>query len=417
MLAPFGLLLAAMALGPSLFRKQWEKHYPKIAFGLGAITVAYYVLGLGALPRVLDISREYFSFIVLIGSLFVVSGGIHIHVKGEATPRINTLFLLAGALAANLLGTTGASMLLIRPWIRLNKYRVTNHHIVFFIFVVANVGGCLTPVGDPPLFLGYLQGVPFWWVARHCWPMWCVGVGFLLGLFYILDRANYRKAPQSVRADQMQPAEQWRFEGMGNLLYLLAILVAVFVHHPVFVREGIMLVAAIASFYTTPKRIHVSNHFDMHPIREVAVLFVGIFATMLPALDLLEAHPGKFAESGTSFFFWGSGLLSSVLDNAPTYLSFLSALLGAFGAGGAAPSPAALAGHEAFAMRLLALSIGAVFFGANTYIGNGPNFMVKAIADRQHVRTPGFLGFFFRYTVPCMGPMLVLVWVLFFRKL
>src|SRR3989454_2597495 len=197
---PFGALLGAIALGPILFPHWWARHYPKVAYLLGAITVVYYVLGLHAWQRLFHVAHEYASFIILIGSLFVVSGGIHINVKGEATPHVNTAFLLIGALAANLLGTTGASMLLIRPWIRMNKYRVTAHHIVFFMFIVSNVGGCLTPVGDPPLFLGYLKGIPFWWVAQHCWPMWACGVGYLLGLFYIIDAVNYRRVPKELRA-------------------------------------------------------------------------------------------------------------------------------------------------------------------------------------------------------------------------
>src|SRR6266404_3041094 len=184
MIVPFGVLLAAIATGPFLFPKWWARHYAKVAFTLGTITLAYYLLGLGAFSRVLHVGHEYVSFIVLIGALFVVSGGIHIHVKGEATPGGNVIFLLLGAILANVLGTTGAAMLLIRPWIRMNQYRVTAHHIVFFIFIVANVGGCLTPIGDPPLFLGYLKGIPFWWVAEHCWQIWAIGVAYLLIAFY-----------------------------------------------------------------------------------------------------------------------------------------------------------------------------------------------------------------------------------------
>src|SRR5205809_1029668 len=193
MIVPFGLLLALIALAPLFFPDWWLKHYPKVAFALAAVTLSYYLF---ALPRaawstVATTATDYVSFIALIGSLFVVSGGIHIIVKGEATPRANTIFLLIGAVIANVLGTTGASMLLIRPWLRMNKYRVTAHHVVFFIFIVSNVGGCLTPVGDPPLLLGYLKGIPFWWVAEHCWPMWGVAVAMLLAIFYVIDRGNY----------------------------------------------------------------------------------------------------------------------------------------------------------------------------------------------------------------------------------
>jgi Na+/H+ antiporter NhaD/arsenite permease-like protein len=461
MILPFVALLAAIAAGPFLFPKWWTRHYPKVALSLGAVTVAYYVFGLEAIERVLHVGHEYVSFIVLIGALFVVSGGIHIHVKGRATPLENVMFLLLGAVLANFLGTTGAAMLLIRPWIGMNKYRVTAHHIVFFIFIVANVGGCLTPIGDPPLFLGYLKGIPFWWVAEHCWQIWAVGVGYLLVVFYVVDRINYNRAPREVRNELTQAPGRW-LEGGGNVIFLGIILGAVFIENPPFLREAMMAAAAAGSWYTTRKSIHEANHFNFHPIQEVAILFIGIFATMLPALDWLQLNAGKLANPTPAFFYWGSGTLSSVLDNAPTYLSFLSASFGLFvepqvidqvqqlvhakfnGLEAMALSPelentlqalrkyhaarlaagrveaeqievAFMLGNARFNQFIVAISIGAVFFGANTYIGNGPNFMVKAIADHQKVATPGFFGFILRYTLPYMLPLLVLIWLLFFR--
>ena len=465
MILPFGLLLGAIALAPMFSTDWWARHHPKVAYSLGAVTLLYYVLGLHAYQRVLHVGHEYVSFIALIGSLFVVSGGIHINVKGEATPRTNTLYLFLGALLANLLGTTGASMLLIRPWIRMNKYRITGYHIVFFIFIVSNVGGCLTPVGDPPLFLGYLKGIPFWWVAEHCWPMWAVGVGFLLVLFYLIDSGNYLQAPRQVRVHLAEADESLRFAGLWNIAFLAVILGAVFLDHPPFAREALMVGAAVGSWLTTRKQVHEANQFNFHPIQEVAVLFIGIFATMMPALDWLQNNASHMGQPGPALFFWGSGLLSSFLDNAPTYLSFLSAAFGLFIdpeiidkvqfliqhpgtdlaslatgphaelirhtfealqkyhaaalAGGNVGTEqievAFLLGNESYNHYIIAISIGAVFFGANTYIGNGPNFMVKAIADHQKVRTPGFLGLVFRYTLPCMAPMLILIWLLFFR--
>ena len=418
MILPFGVLLAAIALGPLVNAAAWGKHYAKVAFGLGAITLGYYLIGLKAHSHVLGVAHEYLSFIILIGSLYVVSGGIHITVKGEATPGENVLFLLIGAVLANLLGTTGASMLLIRPWIRMNKYRVTAHHIVFFIFIVSNVGGCLTPIGDPPLFLGYLKGVPFMWVLEHCWPMWVVGMGMLLAMFFGVDLFNYNRAPKPVRAKLAEPPDSFKFQGRHNLLFLGVILGAVFVDKPIFLREALMLAAAVGSWFTTNKQVHASNHFNFHPIQEVAILFVGIFATMMPALDWLQANAVHYADQMGGFsptlFYWGSGSLSSVLDNAPTYLSFLSA-----SAGEAVADPAkvaALTADAKFHELLVAISVGAVFFGANTYIGNGPNFMVKAIADQQKVHTPGFLGYVFKFALPFMLPMLVVVWFLFFRR-
>jgi Na+/H+ antiporter NhaD/arsenite permease-like protein len=463
---PFVLLLAAIALAPLAMASWWGRHYPKVALGLGLITLVYYVAGLRAWFRVEETALEYTSFIVLIGSLFVVSGGIHIRVKGESTPWENVRFLVLGAVLANLLGTTGASMLLIRPWLRMNKYRVTAHHVVFFIFIVSNVGGCLTPIGDPPLFLGYLQGVPFWWVVFKCWPMWATGVGILLVMFYLVDRHNYLRAPKPVREILAEPPDTWRVEGRRNVVFLAVILGAVFVNHPPFLRELLMVGAAAGSFWCTPNQIHRANDFNFHPIKEVAILFVGIFATMMPALDWLQANAASLGKPSPALFYWASGSLSSVLDNAPTYLSFLSAAYGAFispevitqvqslmhsggtdlvvggitgpvaeqvrttiqalqnyhGAALASGTvgvneieTAFLLGHPRLNLFIVAISVGAVFFGANTYIGNGPNFMVKAIADQQKVRTPTFLGYVGRYTLPYMLPMLVLVWWLFFR--
>src|SRR5437867_4503564 len=318
MIVPFGVLLAAIALAPLFFADWWHKHYPKVAYSLGAIILAYYLIGLKGHERVWHTAAEYVSFIALIGSLFVVSGGIHINVKGEATPLVNVVFLFAGAVVANLFGTTGASMLLIRPWLRMNKYRITAHHVVFFIFIVSNVGGCLTPVGDPPLFLGYLKGIPFWWVAEHCWPMWLLGVGLLLAIFFVVDYRNYLRAPKKVRAELAESHDHWRFDGLANVCFLALILGAVFLEKPLFLREALMVAAAVGSYFTTRKPVHQANQFNFHPIQEVAILFAGIFATMMPALDWLQIHAKELGDPTSSFFYWGSGLLSSVLDNAPT---------------------------------------------------------------------------------------------------
>jgi len=219
MMLPFGVLLGLIALGPLIFPAWWLRHYSKVAYALGAIAVAYYLFLLPSVARhkVWHTGMEYVSFIALIGSLFVVSGGIHISVGGEATPLANVVFLFVGAVLANFIGTTGASMLLIRPWLRMNQYRVTGHHVVFFIFIVSNVGGCLTPIGDPPLFLGYLKGIPFWWVAEHCWPMWAVGLGFLLAVFFLGSIALFTGAPYILGAVSF---------GMGVLLMGFEIFVA-----------------------------------------------------------------------------------------------------------------------------------------------------------------------------------------------
>ncbi len=461
MILPFGVLLATIALAPVLAPNWWLKHYPKVALSLGAITLMYYLFGLHAYQTVLHTAHEYISFIALIGSLFVVAGGIHITVKGEATPVVNVIFLGIGAVISNVLGTTGASMLLIRPWIRMNRYRITAHHIVFFIFVVSNVGGCLTPIGDPPLFLGYLKGIPFWWVAEQCWPMWLIGLSILLAMFFAVDYRNYLRAPKEVRRELAEPPDRWRFEGLSNLIFLSLILGAVFITKPMFLREALLLAAAAGSYFITSRQVHEANHFNFHPIQEVAILFIGIFATMMPALDWLQLNAGKMGAPPPGFFYWGTGLLSSVLDNAPTYLSFLKATFGAFvseetikqvrhliengGVGLAlANGPvretfaalqkyyagslatkrvsveeielAFMLGNAALNQYLIAISVGAVFFGANSYIGNGPNFMVKSIADHQRIHTPSFLGYVFKFAVPYMLPMLFAVGWLFFRR-
>jgi Na+/H+ antiporter NhaD/arsenite permease-like protein len=284
----------------------------------------------------------------------------------------------------------------------------------------------LTPVGDPPLFLGYLQGVPFLWTARELWPMWLTGLGILLVMFYIVDSGNFLRAPKAVREKETQH-EVWRFQGLGNVFFLSVVLGAVFLKHPPGLREGLMVSAAIGSWFTTQKHVHESNDFNFGPIKEVAILFAGIFATMMPALDWLQSNAAHLGQPTSGFFFWSSGALSSVLDNAPTYLSFLSTAFGAFvtpeaitaklQCAGVTPENVQLAvilDAPSYSKCLKAISIGSVFFGANTYIGNGPNFMVKAIADQQKAHTPTFLGYVFKFTLPFMLPMLVIVWLLFF---
>ena len=411
LILPFVLLLGAMALAPVLAPQAWRRHYPLVSLGLGGVTAAGLLLrhdwaGLG------HAAHEYVGFIALVGSLFVVAGGIRLQVPGGATPGGNALFLLAGALAANVLGTTGAAMLLIRPWIQMNRPRMAAHHIVFFIFLVANVGGCLTPIGDPPLFLGFLQGVPFWWVARQCWPVWLVGVGLLLALFLVVDGLAWSRAPKAAQPASAAAPGGWRLEGVPNLFFLSIILGAVFINRPPFLREALMLGAAAGAYFTTPKSIQAANGFHFHPLNEVAVLFAGIFVTMVPALAWLSQNAGTWLGAAPSpgMFFWSTGGLSAVLDNAPTYLGFLNALFGIAGTGSVAPLLVPKAAC------LVAISVGAVFFGAATYLGNGPNFMVKTMAEAHGVAMSSFAGFVLKYTLPCLLPVLLMVWWLFFRS-
>lgn len=420
LIAPFGLLLALIAvmpLTPPRVKHLWEHYYPHTAIGLGLLVVGFYLGKLSGGAIVARMLHEYFSFICLIGSLFVVAGGIHLKVKGEATPRDNVVFLALGAVAANLIGTTGASMVLIRPWIRMNKIRISAFHIVFFIFIVSNCGGALTPIGDPPLFLGYLRGVPFFWLFDHVIVEWLVTVGAILAVFYAFDRRSFQHAPRAIQA-KIREHDTWRFEGGVNVLFLLVIIGAVFLPETFFLRELVMLGAAAASYQLTPKVVHDENHFTFGPIKEVALLFVGIFMTMMPALGYLDQHGKEFGFTKPAQYYFASGSLSSVLDNAPTYLNFLQLAEATLVDKAALPQNergevASDAGVKqmiasAHARRfIIAVSLGSVFFGAMTYIGNGPNFMVKSIAEQAGVKVPTFFGYVFKYSLPFLLPILV----------
>ena len=412
---PFALLLAAVAVMPFVHHHWWERHYAKVSVLLGAISAGYYLFWRQDMARLLHVAHEYLGFVALVGSLYVVAGGIHVRVRGGATPLANCGVLLLGAVLANVVGTTGASMLLIRPYLRLNGRRVAAFHVVFFIFIVSNVGGCLTPIGDPPLFVGYLKGVPFWWVLRRCWPVWLLAVGGLLAVFYALDRRNFLLVPPGERGEPAARGESWRLEGGRNFLFLGVVLGAVFVEHPAGGRETLMLAAAVGSYLLTPARLHAANHFDLAPVREVAWLFVGIFATMVPVLDSLSAHAPGFGIDSPLQFYWLTGALSGVLDNAPTYLGLLAVALGSRGQGVDDPGRVAAfaEGHPA---ELMAISLGAVFFGAMTYIGNGPNFMVRSLAVRAGVRMPGFFAYVLRYSLPVLGPVFFVLGLLFFAR-
>ncbi len=409
MILPFLILLLAIAIVPFLNRKWWEKHYPKVSIGLGFVVVTYYVLFLDY-RRMIELGVEYFSFIVLIGTLFVASSGIFLHTQRHATPLFNTLFLGTSAVLSNLLGTTGASILLIRPFLRINKPRLRGFHVVFFIFAVSNIGGSLTPIGDPPLFLGYLNGVPFHWTIFKLWSIWALALGLVLAVFWIMDGLSYR---DWLRQGHL-PSHGTRFElaGKRNFLFLFLIVVAVFAQTPV--REAIMIGSAAAAYSFARKEALRANEFTFKPIWEVAILFAGIFATMAPALDWLTQNGHRLGLRTAGQFYWSSGILSSVLDNAPTYLNFLSAALGLhhLTIGNPEDVRTLMVHHGNF---LRAISVGSVFFGAVTYIGNGPNFMVKSIAEHAGAECPSFFGYLLKYSLPILLPIFALVWLLFFR--
>ena len=432
--APFVLFLLAIAVAPFIDKRWWERHYPTVAASLSVIVVAYYVLVLGNVSRLVLSLYEYVSFISLIGSLFVVAGGIHFNLRGKAAPWENVVLLGAGALLSNLIGTTGASMLLIRPYLRSNKYRVKGYHAVFFIFIVSNIGGALTPIGDPPLFLGYLKGVPFFWVVTKAWFAWLLVLGLLLLLFFALDRYYFKQVSRKTQSEAIQP-ETVTFSGLRNIWFLVIIIAAVFVQKPLMLREVLMWSAAMGSYFTTRHEVHKKNEFNFVPLREVAILFLGIFATMIPALDWLEMNASLLGIETPGQFFWSTGALSSVLDNAPTYLSFLSAAFGLHGysvenarhmqailgsvppeslglLNPAHPGAAAVTGDSWRFVQ--SISLGAVFFGAMTYIGNGPNFMVKSIAEQTGAACPTFFGYIVKYSAPILIPIFVVVWLLLF---
>lgn len=402
---PFAALLVSIALAPLIIKHHWERHYHRVCIGLAAIVCGYYYFALNAGARVVHAGLEYFSFMAVVGSFFVVSGGIHLRGKSPARPAANTLFLFCGAVLASVIGTIGASMLLIRPWIEMNKARFSGFHLAFFIFVVSNVGGALLPVG-PPLFLGFLKGVPFSWPLQHCWPHFAVALGLLLLIFYLVDLRAARGF-----ANEGGP-EKWHCFGKRNFFFMSILLLAL-IALPSIWREAAMIGVAFLSWWWTPSRIHRATAFSFAPLKEVAWLFLGIFGTMVPVLDYMESHAATLGLRSDAQFFWATGILSALLDNAPTYLAFFAAALGlhGFDLNNAAHISQFIRDHD---HSLVAISLGAAFFGAFTYIGNGPNLLVKAIAEDAKVPAPTFFSYIVKFAVPILLPIFVLVSLLFF---
>ena len=422
MVIPFIILLGMIATGPLFYHHFWEKNYPIIAIILGLITVFYYLIFLNDTHSLLHTAAEYLSFIALLSSLFVASGGILLRVNKKSTPWLNAGILLFGSVIANIIGTTGASMLLIRPFIKINKDRIKPYHIVFFIFLVSNIGGALTPIGDPPLFLGFLRGVEFFWVIGHVWYIWIPTLLVVTAIFIFIDSRNI--------VEQRESDENYsgkiEFKGMKNVIYLLVIVISVFIDPAVLswvpsfsplpfgIREIIMFSMVVIAYRTADEEILKANEFNFEPIREVSYLFVGIFATMIPALQLISYEASVLGEKLTpGIFYWATGVLSSFLDNAPTYLNFLSAALGKYGMDVTIASEV-----SGFAnlhpIYLSAISAAAVFFGAMTYIGNGPNFMVKSISERSGIKMPSFFGYMIKYSIPILIPIFTIVWLVFY---
>jgi Na+/H+ antiporter NhaD/arsenite permease-like protein len=432
---PFAGLLLSIALLPLLAPALWHHHFGKIAaFWALAFALPFAALH-GASSAAHELAHalvgDYIPFILLLAALFTVSGGIHIRGNLHGTPGLNTAFLAIGAVLASLMGTTGASMLLIRPLIRANdNRRHKTHVIVFFIFIVSNVGGVLTPLGDPPLFLGFLKGVDFTWPLWNLWPHTAFVAGLLLALFYVLDRW-YFKNDELLPFDPTPDTRGIAFDGAANFFLLSAIVffvtlsgvwqsllgfevLGVRVSLSGLVRDVAMVAIIFASLAITAPKVHEANQFVWGPMIEVAKLFAGIFVTIVPVIAMLKAGAdGPFGaivaavtrpdgSPDAARYFWAAGLLSSFLDNAPTYLVFFNT------AGGDAQALMTTG-----AATLAAISAGAVFMGANTYIGNAPNLMVKAIAESRGVRMPGFFGYML-WSGGILVPLFVLVTFIFF---
>ncbi|MDH3197183.1 MAG: sodium:proton antiporter [Candidatus Krumholzibacteria bacterium] len=433
---PFLGILLSIALFPLFAPRWWHHRFPQVsAFWAVVFALPFVWVYRGqALHEILHIYLiDYIPFIILLWALFVVAGGILVRGTLRGTPQLNTLMLLIGTALASWMGTTGASMIMIRPVLRANDWRRRKVHvIIFFIFLVSNIGGSLTPLGDPPLFLGFLHTVPFFWTLHLLSPMLVVALP-LLAIFFVMDLFYYRREEKPAAEGK---GERLRIEGLHNLIFLAGVVGAVLasgmwragtfyflgteLRVEFVARDVFLLLMGFLSLKTTREETHRDNGFSWFPIKEVGFLFAGIFMTIIPMLAILKAgehgalrglvalakHPAQY--------FWITGGLSSFLDNAPTYLTFLNTALGAYFPG--LPEPEAVAGlireRESY---LLAISTGAVFMGANTYIGNAPNFMVRSIAEEAGVAMPSFFGYMVRYSLPVLLPIFVLVTVFFFR--
>lgn len=404
----FVLQLLAIAILPLTHGHFWDNNRNKAIISiLLSIPVIALFISIGNIHPLVHEAQEYFSFITLLAALFVVTGGIYLQGDIAATPRNNLLFLALGGVIANFLGTTGAAMVLIRPLLRTNRERRFIRHIpIFFIFIVGNIGGCLLPLGDPPLFMGFLRGVPFFWTL-HLWPEWLFMTSAILIVFYIIDSYYWkRETPLSKELDR-EMIEPLKMQGGINLLFVVGILLTVVLIRATPLREVSLIFIALLSLTLTPKELRAKNRFNFVPIIEVAFLFAGIFITMVPALLLLETHGGSLGVREPWHYFWVTGILSSFLDNTPTYLAFLSLAKGMAHqthlAGALLGIPTAL---------LKAISLGAVFMGANTYIGNAPNFMVKIICEHQKVKMPSFFGYML-WSGAILIPLFILVSIFF----
>ena len=438
---PFAGLLLCIAVMPLIKPEWWEKNQALavILWSLLFIIPSVVLNGAGETTEtVLDcIVNDYLTFIVLLFGLFCVSGNITLEGNLAGSPGVNAVFLAIGTLLSSCIGTTGASMLLVRPLIKMNSWRKNKAQImIFFIFMISNMGGCLTPIGDPPLLMGFMRGVPFFW-STHLFPILLFNMVLLLIIFYFIDKRSYRKdIAAGLHPDISKPGVELKIEGLHNVIFLVAIVVAVILSGtlpglpmfqnaagkvigikifkeveltvPAMIEIAIILLAALLSFKTTEEKIRTQNHFTWGAIKEVAVLFIGIFITMQPALALLKTMGPELGVSEPYQMFWATGMLSSFLDNTPTYLVFLTTA----GTLGFTSGIATTVGTISVKV-LTAISCGAVFMGANTYIGNAPNFMVKSISDENGVRMPSFFGYMV-WSLGILVPVFIIDTLVFF---
>jgi len=426
---PFAGLLLSIAILPMVAEHFWHSNRNQLIVALGwASPVLIYLvytaftgeesLAHDAAHGLEHAIEEYVSFIALLGSLYVISGGILLRGDLEGKPVVNASFLAIGAVLSNFIGTTGASMLLIRPLLRTNSQRQNVWHIpLFFIFLVSNIGGALTPIGDPPLFLGYLRGIDFFWTLNALWIYWLPVVLLLLAVFYALDTYFYNQESGQRTALDRSTMQPLRLEGNLNFLWLAGVIGCVLVLSPdpevvdfrhYYAREIGMVALTVASMVYTPRALRAANDFSWEPILEVAALFIGIFVAMIPATTLLQTYGADLGLSEPWQYFWATGSLSAFLDNAPTYVTFAAVACGSFDFCTTAENIGPLSTHAASEPILVAISLGAVFMGAGSYIGNGPNFMVRAIAEQSGYKMPSFFGYI-GYAAMFLGPVFVLL--------
>ena len=427
---PFVCLLLSVAIVPLISEKFWEKNFTKIILGFTGITLFSDLFILHDIKTPILSIIEYLQFIIFIAVLYIISGGIYLEINKKGTPLINCLLLLFGAIISNFIGTTGAATLLIRPFMKINRGRLEPYHIVFFIFIVCNIGGSLSPIGDPPLFSGFLKGIPFFWTLKHNILPWIVANSLLLMIFFFLDSNN-----KKISCEVIDKSKIINVRGKLNFLYILFTLIAIFInpiifpslptlnifgHNIAFLREIILVIIGICAYRTSDKTVLEKNEFTLAPIHELCVLFLGIFVTMAPALHIIEDKLQYVDHSiiTPTLLYWVAAFFSSFLDNTPTYINSLAVCMSinnadisnihdvlAFSQG--------LYPNSIEFLRTICLT--SVFFGGFTYIGNGPNFMIKAIAEKNGVKMPSFFSYILKYSFIYLLPILTLIWFLFSR--